>query len=202
MTKSKKIKTYAFVDAANLFYGGEKSLGWSVDYQKLIAYLRKKYNVKKVFYYAGVELNGFSYSILDNKQIDLTALLAFYKKKNIDQNQVQRAKFYRKLEQFGYVLCLKPVKIFKDQKGRKTKKSNCDVDLTFDMMRYIDNYQEAILLSGDGDFAILIKYLRKVGKQVRVLSRSERTAKEIKELAGKDFRDFHYLRELLKFEKK
>ena len=202
MTKSKKIKTYAFVDAANLFYGGEKSLGWSVDYQKLIAYLRKKYNVKKVFYYAGVELNGFSYSILDNKQIDLTALLAFYKKKNIDQNQVQRAKFYRKLEQFGYVLCLKPVKIFKDQKGRKTKKANCDVDLTFDMMRYIDNYQEAILLSGDGDFAILIKYLRKVGKQVRVLSRSERTAKEIKELAGKDFRDFHYLRELLKFEKK
>jgi len=33
------MKTLAFVDASNLFYGGEKSLGWKIDYQKLLDYL-------------------------------------------------------------------------------------------------------------------------------------------------------------------
>jgi len=28
-------KTYAFIDASNLFYGGEKSLGWKIDYARL-----------------------------------------------------------------------------------------------------------------------------------------------------------------------
>ena len=27
---------YAFIDASNLFYGGEKSLGWKIDYKKLL----------------------------------------------------------------------------------------------------------------------------------------------------------------------
>ena len=27
------MKTLAFVDASNLFYGGEKSLGWKIDYK-------------------------------------------------------------------------------------------------------------------------------------------------------------------------
>lgn len=35
------MKTYAFIDASNLFYGGEKSLGWKIDYKKLLKYLRK-----------------------------------------------------------------------------------------------------------------------------------------------------------------
>lgn len=31
---SKSPKTYAFIDASNLFYGGEKRLGWSTNDQK------------------------------------------------------------------------------------------------------------------------------------------------------------------------
>jgi len=40
------MKTLAFVDASNLFYGGEKSLGWKIDYQKLLNYLILKYRLK------------------------------------------------------------------------------------------------------------------------------------------------------------
>ncbi|MEK7517480.1 MAG: NYN domain-containing protein [Patescibacteria group bacterium] len=197
-TKSKKIRTYAFIDASNLFYGGEKSLGWKIDYQKLLKYLKIKYGTNKVFYYAGVELYGFKYSILQKEPIDLDALLMFYRRKKIVKKYIQRVKFYRKLRQFGYRLRLKPTKIFWNN-GRRTKKANCDVDLTFDMMRYIAEYSDAVLLSGDGDFAILVKYLKEIGKSVTILARSERTAKELRILAGKDFRDFHYLREILKF---
>lgn len=200
-TRGKKIKTYAFVDAANLFYGGEKSMGWKIDYRKLIRYLRNKYKIQKVFYYAGVELIGFPYSVLDPKPIDLDRLLAFQKKKQSAKKYVQRIKFYLKLKRFGFHMCLKPTKIFW-QNGRQVKKANCDVDLTFDMMRLVDEYDNVVLLSGDGDFAILVKYLQKIGKSITILARGERTAREIRQLAGDNFRDFHYLREILRFEEK
>lgn len=196
-----KKPAYAFIDASNLFYGGEKSLGWKIDYRKLIKYIRTKYKVKKVFYYGGVELNGFPYSILDKKPIDLKKLLFhLHKKYTVNLKNIQRVKFYLKLSQFGYILNLKPVKTFREANGVLTKKANCDVDMTFDLMRYIKDYSNVLILSGDGDFAIVLKYLMDLGKKVTVLARGERTAREIKQLAGKNFRDFNYLRELIKFE--
>jgi uncharacterized LabA/DUF88 family protein len=37
-TQPKTKPIYAFIDAANLFYGGKKSLGWKIDYKKLLNY--------------------------------------------------------------------------------------------------------------------------------------------------------------------
>lgn len=195
-----KKPNFAFIDASNLFYGGEKSLGWKIDYKKLIKYIKTKYFVKKVFYYGGVELNGFSYSILDKKPIDLNKLIVYLEKKSKDNlKTISRIKFYLKLAQFGYLLQLKPVKIFHESGGKISKKANCDVDMTFDLMRYMEDYSDVLVLSGDGDFAIVLKYLMKLGKKVTVLARGERTARDIRQLVGKNFRDFSYLRELIKF---
>ena len=213
MVKTKatpKKKIYAFIDASNLFYGGEKSLGWKIDYQKLALYIKEKYKVAKIYYYGGIEINDFPYSVLDKKPIDLDKLISHLetrmKRKELSEGailvidkHIKRIKFYRKLEQFGYILELKPVKIFRDEEGNTTKKANCDVDMTFDLMRLKDEYSGILVLSGDGDFAVVLKYLKEIGKDVKILSRAERTAREIKQLAGKDFRDFNYLRELLKF---
>ncbi|HJY98112.1 MAG TPA: NYN domain-containing protein [Patescibacteria group bacterium] len=209
--KSSKL-TYAFVDASNLFYGGVKSLGWKIDYQKLIAYIRKEYGVSKVFYYAGIELNGFDFSPLSREPIDLNLLISFSKKvlrtKKLNKerlmcimNSIDRAKFYRKLDEFGYILKLKPLKIFREN-GRVIRKANCDVDMTFDLMRLYKEYKGVLILSGDGDFAVVLNYLRETGKNVRILARGERTAKEIKQLAGGDFRDFTRLKMKLEFSKK
>lgn len=195
-----KKPTYAFIDASNLFYGGEKSLGWKIDYKKLIKYIKTKYQVKKVFYYGGVELNGFPYSILDKKPINLGKLIIYLKNKSKDNlKTIARIKFYLKLAQFGYLLQLKPVKIFHESDGRISKKANCDVDMTFDLMKYLKDYSDVLVLSGDGDFAIVLKYLMEMDKKVTVLARGERTARDIRQLVGKNFRDFNYLRELIKF---
>lgn len=209
--KTKK-QIYAFIDASNLFYGGEKSLGWKIDYKKLIKYLRRKYGVRKVFYYGGIEIYDFDYSVLDKKPLDLNKLINYLEKKlvksKLSQAQIvllgrhiQRAKFYRKLKQFGYELKLKPVKIFTDDEGNTTKKANCDVDMTFDLMRLMGQYSEAVILSGDGDFAIVLNYLRNRERKIIILARAERAAKEIKQIAGESFKDFHYLRELIKYDK-
>jgi len=207
----RKKPIYAFIDASNLFYGGVKSLGWKIDYKRLLEYLKGKYQVRKAFYFAGVEIYEFPYSILKN-QIDLEKLLIFLQKK-LEQSKkhlsekevvllkrnIQRTKFYLNLKIFGYILRLKPVKLYKDENGKITKKANCDVDMTFEIMRLINQYSGIVFLSGDGDFAPLLKYLLKKGKKVTVLARGERTAKEIRQIAKGSFRDFNYLREILKF---
>ena len=95
---------------------------------------------------------------------------------------------------------MKPVKIYHDENGNTTKKANCDVDMTFDLMKYLSKYSGVIVLSGDGDFVPVLNYLKHKNRTVTILARSERTAKDIKKLAGSNFRDFHYLREKLKYE--
>jgi len=54
------MKTSAYIDASNLFYGGEKSLGWKIDYRKLYEYLKQKYEVSSVFYYPLGEYSALS----------------------------------------------------------------------------------------------------------------------------------------------
>lgn len=209
-SNSKKKPIYTFIDASNLFYGGEKSLGWKIDYKKLLNYLKEKYKVSKAFYYGGVETFGFEYSILSGKPIDLKILLKYLKseikKPKISDEKViligrsiKKVEFYLHLDQFGYQLCLKPVKVFTDENGRQSKKANCDVDMTFDMMRYMGQYSGLIALTGDGDFAPVLCYLKKHGRTITVLARGERTAKEIRQLAGGDFRDFVRLKKELEF---
>ena len=200
----RKKPVYAFIDASNLFYGGEKSLGWKIDYKKLLSYLKKKYEVRKAFYYGGVEAYGFEIVGWWKRPVDLDQLLRYLTSKQrigvrVLARDIQRVKFYCKLEEFGYKLRIKAVKTYRRKNGSVEKKANCDVDMTFEMMKFINDYSGALVLSGDGDFTPVLAYLQKQGKDVTVLARGERTSREIRQLVGSDFRDFNYLREILKF---
>lgn len=207
------METYVFIDASNLFYGGEKSLGWRIDYQKLLRYLREKYFATKIFYFGGVETHGLTYDYQNAETVPLN-LLHIHLKEIIRADflmspnketsnplivrHLQNVRFYLKLTEFGYQLYLKPVKLYFQDNGEMKKKANCDVDMTFYIMKELKNYNRTIILSGDGDFLPVLKYLREIGKEVIILSRSKRTAKEIKQFAGSNFRDFEYLREQIK----
>jgi uncharacterized LabA/DUF88 family protein len=92
------------------------------------------------------------------------------------------------------------VKSYEQEDGTTRRKANCDVEMAFHLMNERDNFDRAVVLSGDGDFLPILKHLREEGKEVLILSRGPRTAKEIRQFAGKNFRDFEYLRELLKME--
>lgn len=209
------MKTYAFIDASNLFYGGEKSLGWKIDYSKLIKYLKEKYEVSDVYYFGGVETHGYKYDYLKYETIpleDLKIRLERYIKeqgKRLDEaklillsRHLQRIKFYLKLKVFGYKLFLKPVKLYFQADGRTERKANCDVEMAFYLMKEKDNFDRVIILSGDGDFLPLLKYLKEIGKKVLVLARGPRTAKEIRQFAGSNFRDFVRLEKDIKFVEK
>jgi uncharacterized LabA/DUF88 family protein len=209
------MKTHAFIDASNLFYGGEKSLGWKIDYQKLLEYLKEKYEVSTVFYFGGVEIYKFPYDYLTDDTVPLSGLekylIELIKNEGKTLNEaellllsrhLQRVRFYHKLLSFGYKLFLKPVKIYNQEDGTTKRKANCDVDMAFHLMKEKDNFERAIVLSGDGDFLPVLKHLREEGKDVVILGRGKRTAKEMKQFAGSDFRDFEYLRERIKMAEK
>lgn len=206
------MKTFAFIDASNLFYGGEKSLGWKIDYQKLLVYLREKYKITEAFYFGGVELHDFEYDYQNNDTVPIKKLEKYLvdfiknKGKKLDEaililvnRHLQRAKFYLKLEQFGYNLFLKPVKMYEQEDGMTRRKANCDVDMAFHLMKEKNNFDRVVILSGDGDFLPVLKFLRKIGKDVIILSRGPRTAREIRQFAGSNFRDFVRLEKYIKF---
>ncbi|HVM73726.1 MAG TPA: NYN domain-containing protein [Candidatus Paceibacterota bacterium] len=204
-------RTFVYIDAANLFYGGEKSLGWRIDYQKLLLYLQRKYQTSSVYYFGGVEIHGFPYDYLISESVSIYELEKYLSKllegttirTNTEERERlerhhKRARFYKKLDAFGYSLVLKPVKIYTDGDGKESRKANCDVDMALQLLTQMDLFDRVIVLSGDGDFLPVLKYLRNNNKEVLVLSRGPRTAKEIKQFAGNMFLDFEYLREILK----
>ena len=206
---------YAFIDASNLFYGGEKSLGWKIDYQKLLNYLKDKYKISKALYFGGVEIYKFHFDYLKNNTVSVVEIekyLAEVIKKYGGQlneaellllgRHLQRARFYSKLEKFGYELHLKPVKLYDQDDGTTKRKANCDVDMAFYLMKEKDNFDKVIILSGDGDFLPILKYLRNQEKEIIVLARGPRTAREIRQFAGSNFRDFEYLKYRLMMEEK
>lgn len=207
------MKTFAFIDASNLFYGGEKSLGWKINYQKLLNYLKEKYGVSLTFYFGGVEIHDFKYNYQNDESVPLKVLekhlLNLLKNKSKELNEaqlflirrhLQRTRFYLRLNSFGYKLFLKPVKLYEQDDGTTKRKANCDVDMAFHLMKEKDNFDRVVVLSGDGDFLSVLKYLKANGKEVIILGRGKRTAKEIKQFAGNNFKDFEYLRERLKME--
>lgn len=204
------MKSVAFIDASNLFYGGEKSLGWKIDYRKLSQYLINKYKIKTIYYFGGVETCDFKFDYINRYTVPLDQLekhLNKLLKDSINEpkrdsisRHIKRVKFYRKIESFGYQLILKPVKTYSRQDGRTEKKANCDVDLAFYLMKEKNNFDRVVILSGDGDFLPVLKFLRdQENKEVIILSRGQRTAREIKQFAGSGFRDFIRLKKHLEF---
>jgi uncharacterized LabA/DUF88 family protein len=201
------MRTLCFIDAANLFYGGLKSLGWKIDYQKLRLYLISKYQAEEFHYFGGVEIYDFKFDALAFESVPVYELVDFLEVKigNFRGNKkefcelyknYERAKFFRKLADFGYVLHLKPVKTFKDGDQIK-KKANCDVDMTFYMMRDCLRFDRLIVLSGDGDFLIVLKYLKSIGKKILIMARGERTARDIRRFVGSEFLAFEKLRKYI-----
>ncbi len=74
--------------------------------------------------------------------------------------------FYTLLQKAGFIVVLKEVA--RDRSG--TPKGNVDVDLTLHAVDLKDEYDAAVLLTSDGDFASLVRCLRQREKLRVVLS--------------------------------
>lgn len=135
-----KGKVYVFIDVANIFYS-QKTLKWRVSYEKLMEYFQRECNLGKCFVYTGIF------------------------KKNSNQER-----FLKMLQKVGYILRAKPVKKIVTRDGQAEWKADFDVELSFEMDDLSREYDTAILLSGDSDFAYTLKRIKKKGKRVIIMS--------------------------------
>ncbi len=75
---------------------------------------------------------------------------------------------YDYLKKSGYILIFKP--ILEIKRGKKVEiKGNVDAELVLHTMIEYENFNKAIIVSGDGDFHCLIEYLKKKRKLGRLL---------------------------------
>lgn len=116
----------------------------------------------------------------------------------LDSENKKQILFYELLQKFGYEIKLVPVKRFKDGK----RKGDVDARLTFEAMKYFNDYNKAIFLTGDGDYYWLLEYLLEKGKDIKLMAHSKNTAQELKQLFGGEFTDISRLKILLQFNEK
>lgn len=79
--------------------------------------------------------------------------------------QAERHSLYTALQQMGFICIFKPILTYKDG----STKGNCDAELVLHTMIELNNYQKAIIVTGDGDFHCLVDFLIKKGKLEKLL---------------------------------
>lgn len=141
----------AFIDNQNLNLGIQKN-GWKMDWRKFRTYLREQYGVDSAYMFIG------------------------YMPENED--------LYNQMHEAGYLVVLKPtLSMFqtppdeagektdkdKDKDDKKQVKGNVDVELVLWAVKEMPNYDQAVIISGDGDFYSLVEFLKDRGKLKNVL---------------------------------
>ena len=89
---------------------------------------------------------------------------------------------YSSLQEAGYVLIFKPTLPDKDGKV----KGNVDADLVLQVMVDYEKYDKAIIVTSDGDFYSLVKYLYKNNKLKYVISPYVKTCSTLLKKTAKE----------------
>ena len=131
-----------FIDGANL-YATARSLGFDIDYKKLLEVFRAKGRLIRALYYTALAE--------DQEYSSIRPLVDW-----LDYN--------------GYTMITKPTKEFTDSSGRRKIKGNMDIELAVGAMELADHLDHLIIFSGDGDFRSLVEALQERGKRVSVIS--------------------------------
>ena len=77
----------------------------------------------------------------------------------------ENTQLYTALQEAGFICIFKPTLTYKDG----IMKGNCDAELVLHAMIEFDNYEKAVIITGDGDFYCLVQHWIEHKKLERVL---------------------------------
>src|SRR5436853_7035015 len=135
-------KIALFIDGANR-YATAKTLGFDIDYKRLLREFHSRGYLLRAFYYTAV--------IEDQEYSSIRPLIDW-----LDYN--------------GYTVITKATKEFVDQSGRRKVKGNMDIELAVNAMELGPHVDHIVLFSGDGDFRSLVEAIQRKGVRVTVVS--------------------------------
>ena len=90
---------------------------------------------------------------------------------------------YRYLQEVGYILIFKQVLEIK-KNNKATVKGNVDAELVLHSMIEYSNYNQAIIVSGDGDFYCLIEHLEKNLKLAKIIVPNQKYSSLLRKYAN------------------
>ena len=137
-----------FIDGANL-YASAKSLGFDIDYKRLLREFQGRGRLIRAYYYTAL--------VEDQEYSSIRPLVDW-----LDYN--------------GYSVVTKPTKEFVDSTGRRKVKGNMDIELAVTAMEMAPHVDQMVLFSGDGDFRSLVESLQRQGVRVCRLDRRHAAA--------------------------
>lgn len=164
--REKEIKkeaiVYVFIDASNV-WSAIKSMRKLIEYKNFKGYFKEYFNASKVeiFYYDAFPKEGTRGYDLGGKHRFFT-----YLKKGLGFT-------VRKKE-------LKRISAVNENGEFIIEKGNMDVEITIDAIHNMQEYDIAVLFSGDADFLALVSYLRNNNKKVYIFSTEKNVSKELK----------------------
>ncbi|MGQ3674331.1 LabA-like NYN domain-containing protein [Xanthobacter sp. TB0139] len=135
-------KIALLIDGANL-YSATKSLGFDIDYKKLLKEFQGRGYLLRAFYYTTL--------IEDHEYSSIRPLLDW-----LDYN--------------GYSVVTKSAREFTDAQGRRRVRGSMDIEIAVDAMELAEHVDHIVLFSGDGDFRKLVEALQRRGIRVSVVS--------------------------------
>ncbi len=92
----------------------------------------------------------------------------------------RNAELYNSLQTAGFTLVFKPT-VMHLEKKRLTTKGNVDAELVlYSAAIEYKNYDKAVIVSGDGDFACLAEYLKKNDKLEKIVTPTAKYSKLLK----------------------
>jgi uncharacterized LabA/DUF88 family protein len=118
-----------FIDGANL-YATAKTLGFDIDYKRLLNEFQSQGTLRRAFYYTAI--------FEDQEFSSIRALIDW-----LDYN--------------GFTVVTKLTKEFIDASGHRKVKGNMKIELAVDAMELAEHIDQMVLFSGDGDFRSLVE---------------------------------------------
>jgi uncharacterized LabA/DUF88 family protein len=131
-----------FIDGANL-YAASRTLGFDMDYKRLLTEYQSQGTLLRAFYYTAV--------VEDLEYSPIRPLIDW-----LDYN--------------GYTVVTKATKEFVDAFGRRKVKGSMDIELAVDAMELSAHIDHMVLFSGDGNFRPLVEAVQRRGVRVTVVS--------------------------------
>jgi uncharacterized LabA/DUF88 family protein len=156
-----------FLDGSNFFFMQKDALHWFIDPKKLLGWIGKNY---------GEITDANYYTTVDNR----------------NEGQLM---YLKALNHMGFRVETKPIDEYEDDE--EGFDGSVDLDMLIDILVQMDNFDTAIIISGDADFARIVEILRSRGKKYLVLSTKGMVAGAIRRVAGMHYKDISELRDYI-----
>ena len=141
----------AYIDGQNLYMGTCRigDASWNIDLARFRIYLEKRYAVRVAYYYLGYVREG------DGSE-----------------------ELYEEIQKSGFVL------VFRQHNSAMIgkKKGNVDADIIFSVMKRLykkEEFDKVVLVSGDGDYKMMVDFLIEEGRFKKILFPNKRFASSL-----------------------